>query len=92
MKQTPDPLQTMPHKGYTIDELRYQRALAMARSEIARMHVVDSFSATRQSIMSTVSPGGMMGRIIGSLNYIDYMVMGYQIWKKISKIMHRRRK
>lgn len=86
-----DKSQTMPAKGYTIDELRYQRALAMARSEIARMHMVDAYESTREAISNPSSSGGIMGRIMSSLDYIEYVVAGYRIWKKIARIVRRKR-
>lgn len=86
-----DKSQPMPTKGYTIDELRYQRALAMARSEIARMHMVDAYESTRSAISNPSSSGGIIGRIMSSLDYIDYAVTGYRIWKKIAGIVRRKR-
>ena len=56
-------------KGYDIDELRYLQAYAQARLEIEKERML----ASAQSLYSgtAIKKSGIMGRILGSLTYIQ---------------------
>lgn len=71
-------------KGYTIDELRYRRAYAAAKYEIARMHFSESISQAKAGF---TGPGrrGIVGKLLGSLNYVDYAILGFRVLTKIRK-------
>lgn len=71
-------------KGYTFDELRYQRAYTLAKYEMAKMQLADSTHAMRRSLPFG-SKSGLMSRILGNLNYIDYALMAYKVVNKIIK-------
>lgn len=81
-------LRKQPHKdpawkGYTIDELRYQRAYTAARIEIARhglqRSVADMMTATSQS----ATPTGILGKIFNSLSYIDIGIIAFKTGRKL---------
>lgn len=77
-------------KGYTIDELRYQQAYTQARLEIER----ERMTASAQSLYSgsiAGKAGGIMGKVLGSLNYVDYAVLAFRLFRKVYTIFHRRR-
>ncbi|MDE6048198.1 MAG: hypothetical protein K2G09_00700 [Paramuribaculum sp.] len=76
-------------KGYDIDELRYQQAYTEARLEIEK----ERMSASARSIYSSTAmtrSGGLIGRILGSLNYVDYAIIAFRIFKKARGLMRRR--
>lgn len=71
-------------KGYTFDELRYQRAYTLAKYEMAKMHLADSTRSMRQGFPFG-GRSGFMSRLLGNLNYIDYALMAYKVVNKIIK-------
>lgn len=64
-------------QGYTIDELRYQRALTSARLEIQRERLLNQVNAVRGQF-GTLEGRGIMGKMLRSLNYVDYAVIAFQ--------------
>ena len=69
-------------KGYSIDELRYRRAFALAKYEMAKYQTMEELSRLRSGFSS---PSGWLGRIMGAFNYVDYGILAFQIGKKIFK-------
>lgn len=70
-----------------IDELRYQRALALARYEMAKYHLKESAGSVVENF---ARPRGIMGRLLSSLNYIDYAVLAFRIGSKLMKLRRKR--
>jgi len=77
-------------KGYTIDEIRYQRAMLGVRKEFCKAKVMESVSnlkpggrrrehgilkATRKPPLLRMA-GGVASKFLGNLNAIDYVLMG----------------
>ena len=77
-------------KGYGIDELRYRRAYAMARYEMAKMSLQEQVNAVRSSMSGGIAAKGIAGRLLGSLNYLDWAILAFRVVSKIKK--WRRRK
>lgn len=89
-----NPSDVAEFKGYTIDELRYQRALVMFKKEFCKEKLSDSLNN-----LKTLSPlkhsngnngrlfskSGIISKIFKSLDYVDYAMMGYSIFKSIKK-------
>lgn len=75
-------------RGYGIDELRYRRAYSLAKYEFAKMQMVQTVDTVKDGILPS-GKKGIMGKIIGSLNYLDYAVIAYRIFSKIMKIRRR---
>lgn len=73
-------------KGYDIDELRYQQAYTEARLEIEKERMAANVRGIYSSTAMTRS-GGIVSRILGSLNYVDYAIIAYRIFKKARGIM-----
>lgn len=74
-------------EGYTLDELRYQRALLALRKEFCKSRVLNQLNNIREGKTSTDSKGrkttrmgGVLGKVMSSLNYIDYALMGYSLF------------
>lgn len=74
-------------KGYTIDELRYRRAFALAKYEMAKYQTMEE---VRRVSSGFSSPRGWLGRIMGAFNYVDYGILAFQIGKKIFKWRRKR--
>ncbi len=75
-------------KGYDIDELRYQQAYTQARLEIEK----ERMAASARNIYSSTAmtkTGGIMGRILGSLNYVDYAIIAFRLFRKARGLFRR---
>lgn len=76
-------------KGYDIDELRYQQAYTQARLEIEKERMSARARGIYDSTALTKS-GGIVGKILGSLNYFDYAIIAYRLYKKARGLWIRR--
>lgn len=81
---------TVRPKGYGIDELRYRRAYALAKYEMAKMRMAESVESVKAGIPS-VGRGGILGKILASLNYVDYAIIAYRIVSKFAKLRRRKK-
>lgn len=84
-------------KGYTLDELRYQRALVMLRREFAKQKVnhklrtirkTNAFTGTASGSKSSglVRAGSIASRILSGMNYLDYAMIGISAFGTVRKI------
>lgn len=89
-------------KGYTLEELKYHRALCLVKREILKERALSEVKAVKQKIpmvngkspMDTMTPKGMVGRVMKGLNYADYLMLGFSAIKAGQKIfsLFRRKK
>lgn len=89
MKQLPHNDTTKPFKGYTLDELRYNRAYLLAVCEMQKMRLMQRVDAAKNT-MPGFTGSGIVGKIMGSLNYVDYALIAFRIISKVSRIFRRR--
>lgn len=68
--------------GYDLDELRFRRAYALAKYEMAKTRLVEDLSAAKEK-MPLASGNGIAGKILGSLNYLDYAMIAFRVFSKI---------
>lgn len=88
-------------KGYTLEELRYQRAMTLLRRDFSKAKVMNQVSRLRngdnpdglqRSRMGKV--GNIAGKLMSGLNYIDYAMLGMSIFNsghKLFKFFRRKR-
>ncbi len=71
--------------GYTLDDLRYQRAVNHVKMEMERERLA---SATRQFVdrKQSAFAGGMMRKMFTGFTVIDYALLAFQATKQIRKI------
>ena len=81
-----------PWKGVTLDELRFQMALNHARREIvgAQLHTLGQ-EVSDGRLMKSVQ-GGLISKLLASLNYLDYAVLAFNVFSKIRHLWPRRKK
>lgn len=91
-------------KGYTLEELRYQRALVLLQKEFCKSRITRNVrnlqksnpfspSASAKSLPGKV--GLVFSKLMTGLNYIDYAMIGFSLFgavRKVSSIFRRRRK
>lgn len=73
-------------EGYTIEELRYQRALLALKKEFAKEKAMKETQQIKEQIPllngRTQSAGsftsGLLGKFMKGLGFADYLILGYQ--------------
>lgn len=87
----------LPHEkpewsGYTLEEMRYMRAYTLARLEISRDHLQSNFMAMKEH--GPVSKSGVVGKLLGTLSYLDIALITYRVGSKALRTLrlfrHRR--
>ncbi|MDE5663545.1 MAG: hypothetical protein K2I37_05890 [Muribaculaceae bacterium] len=84
-------------KGLTIREIRYQRALVALQKDFCRekMNVgilrLKNSSPFSKNYQGKSKPfgraAGIVGKLIGGMNYLDYAVLGFSIFSNVRKVM-----
>lgn len=90
---------TMPHQeaefaGYTLDEIKYQRALLLMRREHAKETFLEAAADLKKRMpfgedgpKGSVVTKGVLGKVAGSLNYLDYLLIGASFFSAGRKII-----
>lgn len=91
------PAASLPHehefKGYSMDELRYQRALLLVRREFVREKALKETRKIREQLPfvgsghSSAQPSGLIGKVMKGLSFADYFILAVQalrIGRKLS--------
>lgn len=81
-------------KGYSLDELRYQRALNMARIEIAKHMIATQGTTLYENTfkMSGGNRGGIVGKLMSTLSVMDYSVIAFRLGSKLFSLYRSFRK
>ncbi|MDE6097113.1 MAG: hypothetical protein K2G52_13105 [Muribaculaceae bacterium] len=92
-------------KGYTLEEIRYQRALVTLQKEFCRnklnrnlknLHKSNPFSTAASASGSIPGKLSLLaGKLLTGLNYIDYAMIGFSMFGTVRKVMslfHRKKK
>ena len=63
-------------RGYTLDEIRFQRMLTLMRIEISRQ---DMIKQVEPYTSGNRIAGTLVGRIAGALNFMDYAMLAITV-------------
>lgn len=91
-------------KGYTIEELRYQRALVTLQKEFCKSKLERNISSLKKS--NPLSPntaasslpgkfGFLATKLLSGLNYLDYAMLGFSLFgsaRKVYSFFHKKKK
>lgn len=81
--------------GYTIEELRYQRALVALQKEFCKNKIFKNVNNLKKAdLFAPVSGAGKFGakssslvsKLLSGLNYLDYAMLGFSAFKSGRKI------
>lgn len=89
-------------KGYTLDELRYQRALLLIKREFLRDKAIEESKKIKDKIplingnsgLGEITTKGVIGKVIRGLDFADYLLLGFQairIGKKFGSMFKRKK-
>lgn len=83
-------------KGYTLEELRYQKALVLVRKEFCKSKLlrnVDSLkkhnplSPSSDGVLLPGTFGSIASKLVKGLNYLDYMMIGFSVFGSVRKVL-----
>jgi len=71
-------------KGYTLDELRYQRVLVMAKAEMEKIKLINAYDSVVRGVKNgPEGRPGIVGRMLGALSYVDYGIIAFKVGAKL---------
>lgn len=73
-------------KGYTLDELRYRRALTSVAIEIEKDRLQRTFAGVLPSAEKTQKGTSIISKALGALSYVDYAILGWRLFKTLKKL------
>lgn len=82
-------------KGYSFEELRYQRALTTIKCELEKDQLKATLASLKQGGLPLIvggSKGGLMSKILGALDVADYSLIAFKLMHRIFKLFRRKRK
>lgn len=82
-------------KGYTLEELRYQRALVLLQKEFCKSRIMRHVNNLQKS--NPLSPssaagslpgkvGAVASKLLAGLNYLDYAMIGFSLFGAVRKV------
>lgn len=81
-------------KGYSIEEIKYQRALLLLKREHSRETFLEAVDNLKKQMPFAGGHGkagtitkGVMGKVFGSLNYVDYLLLGASLFSTGRKVI-----
>lgn len=84
-------IETTKFKGYTIEELRYQKVLTLVRMEYVKEKIDSEFQGVKTRLNPSNKSGkwsimSLTGKAAKALSFIDYITIGLSLYKSAHKI------
>ncbi len=91
LSMTDDPVE---FEGYSLDEVRHQRALVAVRKEFAKVKLMEQFDLLKDrnpfapdgTLKAASRLGSIPLKIVRGLNYTDYIMMGISAFGAMKKV------
>lgn len=79
-------------KGYTMNELRYERAVTALQMEFCKSKILYNYNKLRKRkfLPSATSSNGSqswIGKLFSGLQYTDYVLLGFSLYSSAKKVM-----
>lgn len=85
-----DDIKKSAWKGFTLNEMRRERAVALALIEVEKERASIDYERARHGNFGL--PGSIFTRLLGALSYADYLVLGVQLFRRLSPIFSKKDK
>lgn len=69
-------------RGYTLDELRYERSVMRVRMELEKERIGLGCGCGFDSLLSRVS----LGRVAALWRYADFAALGVKLWRRVAPL------
>ena len=95
IKETPLEIpEEQKFKGFTLEELRYHRALTELKKEFSKAKMSDTAHKIQKrnpfaggnSSSALGKAGGIAGKLLTGMSYVDYAMIGFQVFNTGRKI------
>lgn len=73
-----------------MDRLVYERAVTLARIELEKERIVIEGNRVRRG--NLVFSKSTFSRMLGMLNYADYLVLGVKLWQRVAPLLRHNKK
>ena len=83
-----DPASSLPRwKGYTIEDLRYRRAVNQVKMEMAREQLRSKASKIANfQAFGLIKGNGILGQVLSGFSMLDYGILAFQGVKQVSRL------
>lgn len=78
--------------GYTIDELRYMRALSVVKCEMQKEKLISSVALIKQNTALLLKPNsrsGYVGKLLSAFDFFDYAFISFKLVRKLYRFYNR---
>lgn len=101
---TADEAQAPEFKGYTVEELKYRRALVALQKEFCETRILKNVAALQKSNPFSPSTaassipgkiGFVASKLLTGLNYLDYAMIGFSMFgsaRKVYSFFHKKKR
>lgn len=73
--------------GMTLEELRYQRALTIARIEIAKeLIMIQGNQLYQGKVAGPTHRRGVFGRMLSTLSVVDYAMLAFKFSRRLASV------
>lgn len=86
MKQKQLPHSEENWRGYTMDEMMYQKAFLLARMEVSKTKLMNQV-ADLKSGFPGVSSGSIWSKLLSGFSYVDYAVLAFKIGSRVVRLV-----
>lgn len=86
MKQKQLPHSHENWRGYTMDEMMYQKAFLLARMEVSKSRLLSQASEFKSGFPG-VRGGSIWSRILSGLSYVDYIIIAFKLGSKVARLV-----
>lgn len=84
------PASTHTWKGYTIEEMRYAKVIALTRTEIEKAKLLDAVESARESL-PFVGSSESTSSVFKSMSFIQYAVIAYKLFRRIAPLFRKKK-
>lgn len=79
-------------QGYTLQELRLRRIVTETKIEILKAKVFNDSNDLKKNSVPAPFASPIFKKLMGALDYADYMVMAFSIGRKVVKLLKRKKR
>ena len=77
-------------QGYSLEELRYARMVALARVEIEKSKLLDTAENTRNNL-PIVGSSSSFSSVFKSINKLEYFIIAFKLFRKITPLFRKKK-
>lgn len=74
-------------KGYSLEELRFQRMLALTRIEVERSKLLDAAEDTRRNL--PVVGSATASTLFSSISKVEYIILAIRLFRKLAPLFRK---